>query len=159
MSERQQAMQQERQAVRRRMAIHQGVDEFTNELVRRVRALVDDSKVAETRMEKHQIGNVLAVALETPSVELLKVFVLYQAGRDVRRDNWRRNDFGEELVKELDGLRQPARAIAEQVSRQLSAGQAGEEDVDEVWVALARQYLGQLNRYFYYCKEAARWSR
>jgi hypothetical protein len=157
MSEIETTKQAEREAVRRRMAIQQGVEDFTNEVVRRMRRLVDSSDISE--MEKHQIGNVLAVALETHSVELVKNFILYQVGRDVSVKNWRRGNFGEKLVKELDNLHEQAESVALQVSRQLRTGKSEERDVDEVWIEMARQYLGQLNRYFYYRKEATRWPK
>lgn len=159
MSERETVKQAERKAVRRRMAIQHGVEQATNEIVRRMRNLVDDTNVVNSRMEKHQIGNVLAVALETPSVELVKNFVLYQTGRDVSGTGWRKSNFGEKMVAELDELHKKAEDIAHEVSGQLRAGAPKERDVDEVWVELARQYLGQLNRYFYYRKEAARWGK
>jgi len=159
MSERETIKQAERKAVRRRMAIQHGVEQATNEIIRRMRKLVDDTDVVNSRMEKHQIGNVLAVALETPSVELVKNFILYQAGRDVSGTSWRKANFGEKLVAELDKLHQHAEDIAHAVSRQLWAGEPAEKDVDEVWIEMVRQYLGQLNRYFYYRKEAARWGK
>lgn len=159
MSERETIKQEERAAVRRRMAIQYGVEQATNELVRRMRKLVDETNVVNSRMEKHQIGNVLAVALETPSVELVKNFILYQAGRDVSGTSWRKANFGEKLVAELDDLHEEAQGIAHEVSRQLRTGQPGERDIDEVWIEMVRQYLGQLNRYFYYKKEARRWDK
>ncbi|TEU18862.1 MAG: hypothetical protein E3J21_05080 [Anaerolineales bacterium] len=159
MSEKETIKQAEREAVRRRMAIRHGVDQTTNTLILRMRELVDDTNVVNSRMEKHQIGNVLAVALETPSVELVKNFVLYQAGRDVSGTSWRKANFGEKLVRELDDLHEEAEGIAHEVSRQLRAGQPEERDIDEVWIEMVRQYLGQLNRYFYYRKEAGRWSK
>jgi len=141
------------------MAIQHGVDQMTNTLIRRLRKLVDDTNVVNSRMEKHQIGNVLAVALETPSVELVKNFVLYQAGRDVSGTSWRKANFGERLVKELDDLHEEAESIAREVSSQLQVGQPEEGDIDKVWIEMVRQYLGQLNRYFYYRKEARRWDK
>jgi len=159
MSERETIKQSEREVVRRRMAIQYGVEQATNEIIRRMRKLVDDTNVVNSRMEKHQIGNVLAVALETPSVELVKNFILYQAGRDVSGTSWRRANFGEKLVAELDELHQKAEDIAHEVSGQLRAGEPEERDIDEVWIEMVRQCLGQLNRYFYYRKEAARWGK
>jgi hypothetical protein len=159
MNKRETAKQAEREAVQRRMAVQHGVELAMNDVVRRMRELVDGTNVVNSRMEKHQIGNVLAVALETRSVELVKNFILYQAGRDVSGTSWRRSNFGERLVAELDSLHGDAKSIAHEVSGQLRVGAPGEKDIDEVWVELARQYLGQLNRYFYYRKEAARWGK
>ena len=159
MSETETTRQMGREAVRRRMAIQQGVEGFTNEIVRRMRRLVDSTDVVSSRMEKHQIGNVLAVALETPSVELVKNFILYQVGRDVSGTSWRKANFGEKLAAELDALHMEAESAALQFGRQPRSGEPEAGDVDEVWIKMARQYLGQLNRYFYYRKEAVRWPK
>jgi len=159
MSEIETARQREREVVRRRMAIQQGVEGFTNEIVRRMRQLVDSTGVFNSEMEKHQIGNVLAVALETPSVELVKNFILYQVGRDAFVTSWRQADFGAKLVAELDALHMEAKSAALQFGNQPRTGEPDARDVDEVWIEMARQYLGQLNRYFYYRKEAARWPK
>ena len=158
MSKKEATKQAERERVRRRMAIQQGIEQAMNGIVRRMRDLVDGTDVVRSRMEKHQIGNVLAVSLETGSVELVKNFVLYQAGRDVSGTSWRKSAFGEKLVEELDSLREGAESIAREVSRQLRTGEPTAKEIDEVWIEMTRQYLGQLNRYFYYRKEATRWN-
>ncbi len=147
-----------RERVRRRMAIQHAVEQFTNEIIRRMRELVDETDVVNSRMEKHQIGNLLSVALETPSVELVKNFIRYQIGRDVSRTSWRKNDFGEKLVQALDQLRDDAEVMARDRSIASHLGdKVQDQDIDELWIEMTRQYLGQLNRYFYYKKEAARW--
>jgi hypothetical protein len=151
------ATREKRRGIQRRMAIQRGVEQAMNRIIRDMRDLVDESRVVKSRMEKHQIGNVLAVALETPSVELVKNFILYQAGRDVRGSSWRRDQFGDELVGRLDNLREDAESIAREVHDALMLPEPGEEEIEAVWIELVRQYLGQLNRYFYYKKEAQRW--
>ena len=159
MSEKEATKQAEREGVRRRMAIQQGIEQAMNGIVRRMRDLVNGTDVVSSGMEKHQIGNVLAVSLETGSVELVKNFVLYQAGRDVSGTSWRKSTFGEKLVEEFDSLHEEAESIAHEVSRQLRTGEPTAKEIDEVWIEMTRHYLGQLNRYFYYRKEAARWNR
>ncbi len=146
----------ERKAVRRRMAVQHYVELGMNRIVQDMRDLVDQTGIVNSRMEKHQISNVLAVALETPSVEEVKTFILYQAGRDVSGTSWRRKNFGDNLAKALDDLHETARSVVGEVMR---AGEPKARDIDEVWIELARRYLGQLNRYFYYRKEAARWPK
>jgi len=148
-----------RERVRRRMAIQHAVEQFTNEIIRCMRDLVDETDVVNSRMEKHQIGNLLSVALETPSVELVKNFIRYQIGRDISRTSWRKNDFGEKLVQALDQLRDDAEVMARDRSIARHLGdEVQDQDIDELWIEMTRQYLGQLNRYFYYKKEAAaRW--
>ena len=145
-----------RERVRRRMAIQHAVEQFTNEIIRRMRELVDETDVVKSRMEKHQIVNLLSVALETPSVELVKNFIRYQIGRDVSRTSWRKNDFGEKLVQALDELRDDAEVMVRDRSIARHLGdEVQDQDIDELWIEMTRQYLGQLNRYFYYKKEAA----
>ena len=91
-----------RRELRRRMAIQHRIDLRMNSLIERMVDLVDkQTRVAQSRMEKHQIKNLLSVALETKSVEVIKHYVLYQVGRDTPGTSWRRNDFGKSLV---DGM-------------------------------------------------------
>jgi len=144
---------------RRHMAIQRGIERAMNELVRNMQSLVDDNKIniVASDMEKHQIGNVLGVALETDSVELVKNFIFYQVGRDAKASSWRRNGFGQELANRLDNLRTTAIGIANEVHKQLGLAAPDPQEVEEVWMQLVRQYLGQMNRYFYYQKEARRW--
>ena len=150
---------QERVQIQRRMLVGELVDRQMNEIVRQVRSLVDKTELQASSMEKHQFSNLLGVALETSSVESITNFIHYQMGRDVRGNSWRNRDFGDRLVKDLQGLRDIAQGIGENVASALSVSQLSRTDVDAIWAELARQYVGQLNRYFYYRKEAARWSR
>jgi len=148
------------EAARRRMFVANQIDLLINEMIRQIRQLLKDTGVASSQMEKHQFSNLLGVARDTQSVELIKNFIHYQMGRDVRGTTWRANDFGERLIQDLEGLRERARGIAENVYRELRlAGMPDNTEVDAVWIEAARHYLGQLNRYFYYKKEAQRWSK
>ncbi len=150
----------QRQNLQRRMAIQRGVELAMNEMIRDMQNLVkdNDDAIVKSDMEKHQLTNVLSVAIESPSVELVKNFILYQAGRDTRGSSWRRNKFGEALVGRLEKLRETAESIALEVNRAMSrSDKPSLAEIEEVWIELARQYIGQLNRYFYYRKEAQRW--
>lgn len=150
----------ENMATRRRMLVANQIDLLINELIRQVRQLVDKTGVAASQMEKHQFSNLLGVALDTKSVELVKNFIQYQMGRDVRRTTWRAQDFGEQLVRDLDGLRKKAQDIALNLYEDLKLdGEPTEREIGEIWIEIARQYVGQLNRYFYYKKEAQRWGK
>ena len=142
--------------LRRQMAIQRQVELEMNSLIQRMVNLADKSRVAEGRMEKHQIKNLLGVALDTPSVEVVKHYILYQVGRDVPGASWRRDDFGKELVKALDNLRADAERIARAVHDSLKLVPPSQPEIDETWMALVRAYLGQFNRYFYYRKEETR---
>ncbi len=150
-------------AVRRRMLIQHEIDKANNRLIAQMRKLVDDAKLSGSRMEKHQIGNLLEVATETDSVELLKNFVQYQIGRDVGGNSWRAQSFGDNLVKFMDNeLREAAKhsaADVESAERVKLSDAELKSLTDEIWIQLARQFIGQMNRYFYYRKEAQRWNR
>lgn len=156
---------QKRQELRRRMAIQHRIDLAMNSFIQRMKDLVDESQVSKSRMEKHQIKNLISVALETHSVEVVKHYVLYQVGRDVPGTSWRRDDFGKKLVKAMDGLQKDADRITRQAHRKIGLAVPDENQVDEAWtllvdetwMLLVRAYLGQLNRYFYYRKEETRW--
>jgi hypothetical protein len=151
---------EETMATRRRMLVANQIDLLINELVRQVRQLVDETGVAASQMEKHQFSNLLGVALDTKSVELVKNFIQYQMGRDVRGTAWRAQNFGGQLVRDLDGLRKKAGDIALNLYDALELdGEPTEREIGEIWIEVARQYVGQLNRYFYYKKEAQRWGK
>ncbi|HEX9926876.1 MAG TPA: hypothetical protein VGD99_29785 [Anaerolineae bacterium] len=142
------------QELQHRMAIQYEVDQALNKIISDMRGLVDDTKIAQSFMEKNQMSNLLAVALETPSVELVKTFILYQVGRDTGSKNWRYENFGEALVKRLDKLNEDAKSIANAVRKTIPLlGTPDVTEIEAIWMDLVRQYLGQLNRYFYYRKE------
>lgn len=137
----------EREELRQRMAIQKQVELHLNRLINSMVNLLDDSQAAHSRLEKSQIKNLLATALETNSVEVVKYYILYQVGRDTPGSTWRQNEFGKKLVKAIDTLKKEA----EQIHRELRL--PSEVGLDETWLLLTRAYLGQLNRYFYYQKE------
>jgi hypothetical protein len=146
----------ERDQLRRQMAIQHQAELEMNSLIQRMAGLVDKSKVAESRMEKHQIKNLLGVALDTRSVEVVKHYILYQVGRDVSGASWRRDDFGKELVKAIESLKTDAERITRLVHDGLKLPAPSQPEIDETWMALVRAFLGQFNRYFYYRKEETR---
>ena len=146
-----------RRELRRRMATQKGIDRAMNNVLEGMQQLVDQSQIAKSRMEKAQIKNLLAVALEAGSVEVVKKFVTYQAGRDVAGSSWRKGGFFQALIDALDGLKGQAGRITRQAHTDLRLAEPDEEQVDEAWMLLVRAYLGQLNRYFYYRKEETRW--
>ncbi|MFC1976287.1 hypothetical protein ACFLXQ_07800 [Chloroflexota bacterium] len=139
--------------MQRRMATQQEIEQHLNKLIRDMRGLVDDTNIAKSQMEKHQMSNLLAVALDTPSVEQLKVYIQYQVGRDTGGKSWRFANFGETLAARLHGLETEAKGIVQQVNKDLRiTKKPADKDVEAVWIDLARHYVGQLSRYFYYRK-------
>ena len=127
-------------ALKRKRAL----DKQLNPLVRRAQELVDNTGIAtrESRLERKQLSNVLAVANETPSIEVLKNFIRYQIGR-AGQEGWKVGNFGQRLVEELDVLGDMAETLARE----------GSGERDSLWIELARQYLGYLERWFVYRKQ------
>jgi hypothetical protein len=142
------------QTLRRELRINRELDTSMNELLAGMKKFMDDARIWESRMEEHGINNVVAVAQETGSVEVVKNYVRYQIGRDVSNANWRWRvgnvkNFGEQLVDKLDELHDLATGIVAGAS---NPG-APPRDVDRVWMRLTRSYLGHLSRYFVYRKK------
>ena len=151
-----QSISDEQQAVRRHLAVQRGVELDMNRMIRDMKNLVDESGVVRSRMEKNQFSNLLAVTLETPSVELVKNWILYQVGRDSKGNSWRSRNFGQDLVTRLDNLREQAESIAGDAQRSLGLDRPAEADIEAVWIEMVRRYVGQLNRYFCYKKESSK---
>lgn len=138
------------QSIQRRMAIQQEVEGYLNKIIGNIKCLVDDTGIAGSQLDKAQLSNLRNVAMETPSAELVRNFILYQVGRDTGAKSWRFKDFGETLVAQLKALRVDAASIVREVD---GIKEPPAELVDPVWIELVRHYIGQLNRYFYYRKE------
>jgi len=136
--------------------VRQQIERNLNSLVSQVQALVDQTNIYKRKMEKHQLSNLLGVALETSSVAVVTNFIRYQVGRDNKKEAWRsktkseKKSFGEKLVIALEELEDTAKIIAADCKKNgLSVPNYADE---EIWMELVRQYIGQLNRYFYYRK-------
>lgn len=138
--------------IQREIAIDKAIDDRLNEILRQMQQLVDNSRIWDSKMEVNQIQNLLAVAQETGSVEVVKNYIRYQIGRDNGAASWRRRMgtgavFGDQMIMELDKLKETAGSLAT-----LEGGQA---EKNRIWMKLTRLYLGYLRRYFYYKKRGA----
>ncbi|MGQ9626633.1 MAG: hypothetical protein ACUVV0_06985 [Anaerolineae bacterium] len=132
------------------LKMRQSVENLMNSIVRRAQKLIERTGIERSQMKETQLDNLLGVAMDTSSAEVVKNFILYQVGRDSKReDTWRYKGFGQELVREIDRLRND---IAKQVVGQVKE-RPSEKEIDDVWIYIIRQYLGQLRRYFYYRKK------
>ncbi|MBE2199681.1 MAG: hypothetical protein IAE79_13785 [Anaerolinea sp.] len=138
--------------MQRELRINQAIDEQLNSILKQMQALLETSRIWESKMEVGQVQNLLAVAQETDSVEVVKNFIRYQIGRDTTGSSWRRRVgtgpvFGEQIITELDKL--------EGIARTLVAQDAVDLEIDRTWMKMTRLYLGYLRRYFYYKKRGA----
>ncbi len=141
------------QAMQDRLLIRAGIERNMDEVARRARQLVEESKIFDRDLDKSQVSNVLQVSLESSSVEVVKNFVLYQMGRDTNSTSWsslhatKDVPFGEALLSEIASLQAMARNLVQQKN-------LDESLVPEVWLDLVRQYLGQMYRCFVHFKRA-----
>ncbi len=141
------------ETLRRELLINREIDALMNDLLLGMVKFADASQIWQSRMEEHGINNVVAVAQDTGSVEVVKNYIRYQVGRDVRNETWRWRvgnvkNFGEQLVDKLDELRDLATGIVAAAGKETPAN-----EVNRVWMTLTRAYLGHLSRYFVYHKK------
>ena len=131
-----------------RLRLQNAIEGRLNTLTANAVAMIDNTEVYRSDMEESQMQNLVSVTRETDSAEVVLNFILYQVGRDTKNANWRSGNFGVKLEKALRALKGDAQQIVVQV-----AGKETSELLDDVWVRLIRHYVGQLRRYFYFCKK------
>lgn len=150
--------------MRYRLLVQQAEDQQLNQLIPKVRKLLDEFFAKEDcgpkwELKSTQLGNLLGVSGETDSVEAVIGFIEYQIGRDKRgkngAKNWAWNGFGEKMRGELRDLHEIAKGIvgkAIQDSGYSLDAMARSQEIQGVWIDLARLYAGYLRRYFVYIK-------
>ena len=98
----------EAQQIKQALALKRAVDQRLNALVEKACGRVDACAVADTNsgLERSQFDNVLGVATESGSVEVVKNFIRYQIGR---KDGagWRHGGFGLGLIEDVDTWLRP----------------------------------------------------
>jgi hypothetical protein len=130
------------------LRLQNAIEGRLNALTNQAQDLVRDTRLFQSEaMEESQMQNLVSVARETNSAEVVINFILYQIGRD-SKNTWRYSSFGEKLARALRGLKGEAETIVTSVTQK----EAEPETVDEVWIRLIRHYVGQLRRYFHYRK-------
>jgi hypothetical protein len=130
------------------LRLQNAIEGRLNALTNQAQDLVRDTRLFQSEaMEESQMQNLVSVARETNSAEVVINFILYQIGRD-SKNTWRYSGFGEKLARALRGLKGEAETIVTSVTQK----EAEPETVDEVWIRLIRHYVGQLRRYFHYRK-------
>lgn len=139
--------------MQRELRINQAIDAHLNAMLQQMQEMLDASRIWESNMEVSQIQNLLAVAQETDSVEVVKNYIRYQIGRDGNAGSWRRRVgtgpvFGEQVVAELDRLY----GVAKSLLPEQKDDAAARREAERTWMKMTRLYLGYLRRYFYYKK-------
>jgi hypothetical protein len=124
------------------------IENELDELVEKSQNLIDETRVSDSRLEKTQFRNLLDLASSSDSFKVIENFILYQMGRDTKRENWSKSSdgkaFGDLIIDNLKSLEEKAKEIANKTK----------EDTKAIHLELIRLYLGFANRYFTYKKKA-----
>ena len=128
-----------------------------------------------TRLKENQIRNVVNVAGSAGSIEALLNFIRYQIAREsawreknvsqeldrqraelihrgVLPGDYGQRDFGHQVIEDIQGEVRAAAVRALALLRRPLAGAADDPALlDQIERRLAEEYLGYLNRAFYYC--------
>lgn len=108
------------------------IDERLDDLVEMAEETVDQTGIASSRLEEHQLRNLENMANATDSVKALELFVRYQMGR---HSEWRCENFGERVIQDFGRLEEMAKDLSQ-------------EQAKAVQIHLIRLYLGFLVRAF-----------
>jgi hypothetical protein len=151
-------------------AINQHVHDVIKAATRTVQLLRPASETVVSGMRESQLRNVVNVALDAQSVTEIAAFILYQMGRSTNSRQWQYGDFGSAVVSDLTSSDTNAVVAAARKARKEAADAIAKSGIslsdDEkqgllaaAHIALARQYLGYLNRLFYFADKARGWER
>jgi hypothetical protein len=115
-------------------------------------------------MRESQLRNVVNVAIGASSVEEIAAFILYQMGRSTNSRQWLYGGFGDAVVQDLMSgvVRKAAQDASSQAQTAIQQPDRGDKQddaalFDMAYITLARQYLGYLNRLFYFADRTRRW--
>lgn len=105
-------------------------------IVEKVEKLVEETQIANSELEEHQLRNIENMANSTDSIEALKLFIRYQIGR---KKEWSYRDFGNKLISTIENdIKQLAQKIIKEDKGCFKA----------VYLRLIRLYIGFLVRSF-----------
>jgi hypothetical protein len=137
---------QDTQAVSLKQAINRHLDDLVRQ-ANRTAALLQPQ---HARMEESQLRNLMNVAAETGSVEVVTSFIRYQIARNDRAWGSKPNDFGHTLIHDL------RQGVVKDIAGKISQH---ETHPGEAYTQLMRLYLGYVTRAFYYGKKTGNWKQ
>ena len=142
---------------------------------RRLFAFLASTETSVLALKENQIRNVVNVAGSAGSIEALLNFIRYQIAREsawreknvsqeldrqraelihrgVLPGDYGQRDFGHQVIEDIQGEVRAAAVRAIALLRRPLAGAADDPALlDQIERRLAEEYLGYLNRAFYYC--------
>ncbi|MBO9339246.1 MAG: hypothetical protein J7464_11110 [Chloroflexus sp.] len=99
-----------------------------------------------TKLDKTQVRGLETLASTTDKVSDITDWLKLRVGRDAGRDRWAKEGIGRDLVTELEGLRNDAKKIVQELSQR-------DPDLErQVHLRLCREFLKHLAAHFEYLK-------
>lgn len=123
----------------KQLKIHKAIRQAEDELVIAIQNALDTSSYGN--LEEAQFRNLVRVSDTTESTEVIKIFLLYQVGRD---NKWGRgnNSLATNIIHDINHrIKERAKRIANEV---------GINDSNPILLELTRRYLGYGARYLTY---------
>jgi hypothetical protein len=161
------------QKLRRELLLEQAINKRLDELVRlATEAVLTLPKVRDHKLEESQLRNLAAVASGTRSIEVIVNFIRYQIGRASDKWGMRPDEFGHTVIGHLyKRIAELATEVAREVEQRARPPEPATGDSTpaatpnqppdtelraEVYIILARQYIGYLDRTFYFYKKSSK---
>lgn len=117
-------------------------------------------RLSKDQLKENQLRNAINVAGNVETVEVLLNFIRYQIARG---EAWRAKasdaaketkDFGHQVIADIQHeVSAAAQRAAEDVRKTLREVPDEQHLLNDAYCRLAEQYLGYLNRAFYYCEK------
>jgi len=159
------------QKLRRELLLEQAINKRLDELVRMAtEAVLTLTNMRDHKLEESQLRNLAAVASGTRSIEVIVNFIRYQIARAPKNWGTHADEFGHTIIDQLyKRIAELATDVAREVEQrvrplELAGGdtaaapnqQPNVELRAEAYITLARQYIGYLNRTFYFYNKSSK---
>ena len=145
--------------LRRELLLEQAINRQLDDLVRQANLTAALLKTQE-KMEKNQLRNLLNVAIESRSAEVVVNFIRYQIARNESAWGRQPESFGHQLIAVIRGrIKELAQQAASDVQKAEPQAVESSALFDSAYVRLMQLYLGYLNRAFYYAKETGQFDQ
>jgi hypothetical protein len=141
------------QEVALRVAMERAIARKSDEYDQSARRYAD--QLVGTKLDKTQIRGLETLASTTDKVSDITDWLKLRVGRDSGRDRWAKEGIGRDLVNELEGLRNDARRIVDELRAGEGTAFAYPVDPDlerRVHLRLCREFLKHLAAHFEYLK-------
>lgn len=124
----------------------QALEKYTERLVTTAEETISDQRMNDMRrsLKTAQLSNLLAVAQQTTSPAAVANWVRYQMGRGETRRAWKQSGLGDDILRRIEEMSR----WAQEAGQTLYGKEVTAEQIMALHVALIRQYVGYLRRWF-----------